>query len=125
MHQIFLDSETEGVLPVDVTNAFEQTDKQATFYNNTLTDTDQHLYRAKHPWEQSIVEVVRMHQKKALHVLGDPLLTAMHTLAISQLFIQQQKVISSDIKQVWFADDAPSAVAFYFCTTIVTLPQWL
>ena len=49
MHQIFLDPETEGVLLVDVTNAFEQKDKQETFYNITLTDTDQHLYVAKHP----------------------------------------------------------------------------
>ena len=49
MHQIFLDPETVGVLLVDVTNAFEQKDKQETFYNITLTDTDQHLYVAKHP----------------------------------------------------------------------------
>ena len=46
---------------------------------------------------------------------------AMYTLAISQLFIQQLKEISSDIKQVWFAD-APSAVAFYFQTTILIQP---
>ena len=45
--------------------------KQATFCNITLMDTDQHVYVAKHPWEQSIVEVVRIHQKKALHVQGD------------------------------------------------------
>ena len=49
MHQIFLDRETGGVLLVNVANAFEQKDKQATFYNITLTDTDQHLYVAKHP----------------------------------------------------------------------------
>ena len=125
MHQIFLDPETEGVLLVDVTNAFEQKDKQATFYNITLTNTDQHLYVSKHPWEQSMVEVVRMHQKKAAHMQGDPSLTGMHTLAICQFFIQQLKAISSDIKQVRFADDAPNAVTFYFFTTILTPPQWL
>ena len=45
---------------------------------------------------------------------GDPLSMAMYTLAMSQLFIRQLKAISYDIKQVWFADDAPSAVNFYF-----------
>ena len=34
---------------------------------------------------------------------------AKQTLATSQLYIQQLKAISSDIKQVWFADDSPSA----------------
>ena len=51
----------------------------------------------------------------------DLLSIAMYTLAISQLFIQQLKEISSDIKQVWFAD-APSTVAFYFRTTILMQP---
>ena len=56
---------------------------------------------------------------------GDPLSTAMQTLAKRQLFIQQMKAISSDIKQVWFAVDAPSAVTFYFWTTILIPPQWM
>ena len=50
---------------------------------------------------------------------------AMQTLAISQLFIQQLKATSPDIKQVWFVDDAPSAVTFHFRTTILIPPQWL
>ena len=40
----------------------------------------------------------------------DPL--SMYILAIRQFFIQQLEAISSDLKQVWFADDAPSAVTF-------------
>ena len=40
-------------------------------------------------------------------------------------YIRQLKAISSDIKQVWLADDAPSAVNPYFWTTILIPPQWL
>ena len=44
----------------------------------------------------------------------DTLSMAMYTLAIRQCIIQQLIPNSSDIKQLWFADDAPSAVTLYF-----------
>ena len=64
MHQIFLDPETEGVYLVDAANAFEHKQPDSNFlqYHYHLVYQRYWLTRiAKHPWEWSTVEAVKMH----------------------------------------------------------------
>ena len=104
-----LSPETEGVLLVDATNASEHKTKQATFYNilspslslsRILINTHSYVNTSG---ENALIEGIT-HARRSFvngHVHPGNKLTF--------LFTQQLKAISSDIKQVWFADDARSS----------------
>ena len=110
MRHMFQDSNTEGVLLVDATNAFNSINRQAALHNirmlcpplaQILINTYQSPITMIIPGKGEIASTEGTTQ-------GDPLGMAMYDLAITPLI---RKLHSScpEVSQIWFADDATSA----------------
>ena len=112
MRQIFQHNDTEGVLLVDATNAFNSINRQAALHNISvicppLAPMLINTYRA--PVRMVIVGSGELASTEGT-TQGDPLAMAMYALAITPL-IHQLSTKSPDVSQVWFADDAISAAS--------------
>ena len=112
MRHLFTDNDTEGVLLVDASNAFNTLNRKASLHNmhficpavtTILTNTYQSPVRmfinGKQKGEISSTEGTTQ---------GDPLAMAMHALAITPLILRLHDLCEG-VKQVWFADDATGA----------------
>lgn len=110
MRRIFEDSNTEAVLLVDATNAFNSVNRKTALHNISiicpaLTHILVNTYRA--PIRLFITGSGEIQSTEGT-TQGDPLAMAMYALAITPL-IDQLSSRSPDVHQVWYADDATSA----------------
>ena len=110
MRQIFEDSNTEAVLLVDATNAFNSINRKAALHNISiicppLAQILVNTYRA--PIRLFITGSGEIASTEGT-TQGDPLAMAMYALAITPL-IDQLSSRSPDVHQVWYADDTTSA----------------
>ena len=104
MHHVFEDAETEGVILVDATNAFNCLNRQTARLNI------KHLCPAL---SKVLINTYREHiylfidgesiTSQEGTTQGDPLAMAMYAVAITPLI---HRVANENMKQVWFADDA-------------------
>ena len=104
MHQVFESSETEAVILVDATNAFNSLNRQVALLNI------RHLCP---PLSKILINTYRedanlfidgetiMSQEGTTQ--GDPLAMAMYAIAVNPLIWQLKR---NSTKQIWFADDA-------------------
>ena len=104
MHQVFEDQETEGVILVDATNAFNCLNRQTALFNI------KHLCPAL---SKALINTYREHTQLLIDgevilsqegtTQGDPLAMAMYAVATTPLI---HRLADENIKQVWFAGDA-------------------
>ena len=110
MRKIFVDQDTEAVLLVDASNAFNSINRQAALHNISIMCP---------PLGQILINTYRSPIRLFVTgsgeiastegtTQGDPLAMAMYALAISPL-INKLKQLCPDVKQVWYADDATGA----------------
>ena len=107
MHQVFEDQETEGVILVDATNAFNRLNRQTALFNI------QHLCPTL---STALINTYREHTQLFIGgetilsqegtTQGDPLAMAMYAVATTPLI---HRLADENLKQVWFADDASAA----------------
>ena len=105
MRHVFSESNTEAVLLVDATNAFNQLNRQAALQN---------IMRLCPEMAPAIVNTYRSNAQLFIDgetilseegtTQGDPLAMAMYAIATVPLIHQLDA--SSSVRQVWFADDA-------------------
>ena len=105
MRHVFSESNTEAVLLVDATNAFNQLNQQAALQN---------IMRLCPEIAPAIVNTYRLNTQLFIDgetirseegtTQGDPLAMAMYAIATVPLIHQLDA--SSSVRQVWFADDA-------------------
>ena len=107
MKEIYSREDTEAILLVDATNALNAINRQAALHNirvicpavsTVLNNTYRAPVRLYNMGEGEIESTEGTTQ-------GDPLAMAMYALAATPL-ICRLKDMKSDVKQVWFADDA-------------------
>ena len=111
IREIFKNPESEAVLLVDATNAFNSLNRQAALHNITvscppLTQILINTYRAP------IRMIIPGNGEIAFTegtTQGDPLAMAMYALAITPLFTSCMRSSCPHVQQVWFADDATGA----------------
>ena len=107
MRDVFNADDSEGILLVDASNAFDSINRQAALHNISIL----------HPALSTVLQntysatvqlfVVREGEIPSTEgtTQGDPLAMAMYALAVVPLIAQLHAVVP-DAKQVWFADDA-------------------
>ena len=110
MRSIFQDSNTEGCLLVDASNAFNSLIRKAALHNVSvlcppLSPILINTYRA--PVRMIVVGSGEISSTEGT-TQGDPLAMAMYALAIVPL-IHKLRNNSPEVKQVWYADDAMGA----------------
>ena len=119
MRHIFQSPESEAVLLVDATNAFNSLYRQAALHNISvicppLAQILINTYRA--PIRLIVTGSGEIASTEGT-TQGDPLAMAMYALAITPL-IHQLSSRCSGVQQVWFADDATGA------STCTNLKSW-
>ena len=107
MHQVFEDSDAEGVILVDATNAFNCLNRQNALINiknlcPALSKVLINTYRQHIPL---FIDGESILSKEGV-TQGDPLAMAMYAVAITPLLY---RLTEEKLKQVWFADDASAA----------------
>ena len=107
MNDIWLDSSTDGILLVDASNAFNNLNRMVALHNITevcpsIATIIINTYRSDVP--MFIGGETILSQEGTTQ--GDPLAMAMYAIASAPLIQQLQ---TSDIHQIWFADDAAAA----------------
>ena len=112
MRRIFHHPDTEGVLLVDATNAFNTINRQAALHNisiicPSIAQILINTYRT--PVRMVIVGSGEIASTEGT-TQGDPLAMAMYSLAVTPL-IHQLRTNSPEVQQAWFADDATSAAS--------------
>ena len=119
MREIFTLDDTEAILLVDASNAFNAINRQAALHNiqvicpaisTILSNTYQVPVKLFITGEGEIASSEGTTQ-------GDPLAMAMYALAIRPL-IDTLRDSEPEARQVWFADDATAA------GKLATIPQW-
>ena len=110
MLSIFQDSNTEGCLLVDASNAFNSLNRKAALHNVSvlgppLSPILINTYRA--PVRMIVVGSGEISSTEGT-TQGNPLAMAMYALAIVPL-IHKLRNNSPEVKQVWYADDATGA----------------
>ena len=119
MRHIFQSPESEAVLLVDATNAFNSLNRLAALHNISVTCP---------PLAQILINTYRVPIRMIIPgsgeiastegtTQGDPLAMAMYSLAITP-FIHQLSSSCPGVQQVWFVDDATSA------STCTNLKSW-
>ena len=108
MRETFLDSDTEAILLVDASNAFNSLNRKAALLNIkhtclTLATILINIYR-----NSSKLVIDKLSLSSEGTTQGDPLAMPMYALAVVPL-IRQLKVKVPDASQVWYADDAAAA----------------
>ena len=110
MRKLFQHPETEGVLLVDVSNAFNSLNRRPALHNvSSLCPPLMHIltntYRV--PVRMIIAGSGEISSTEGT-TQGDPLAMAMYALATLPL-IRQLQDTTPTVQQVWYADDATSA----------------
>ena len=110
MKEIYSHDDTEAILLVDATNAFNVINRQAALHNiqvlcPSISTVLNNTYRA--PVRLFVMGEGEIESTEGT-TQGDPLAMAMYALAATPL-IRRLKEMKSDVKQVWFADDATAA----------------
>ena len=110
MKKIFQTAETEAVLLVDATNAFNSLNRKAALHNisiicPSLAMALVNTYRA--PVRLFITGSGEIASTEGT-TQGDPLAMAMYAIAITPL-IEQLRASCPEVYQVWYADDATGA----------------
>ena len=119
MSQIFQQPESEAVLLVDATNAFNTLNRMGALHNISVSCP---------PLAQILINTYRVPVRMIIPgngeisstegtTQGDPLAMAMYALAVSPLILQLRSRCPH-VKQVWFADDATGA------STCENLKSW-
>ena len=119
MREIFTFEDTEAILLVDASNAFNTINRQAALHNISvicpaIATILRNTYQA--PIKLFITGEGEINSSKGT-TQGDPLAMAMYALAIRPL-IDKLREAEPNAKQVWFADDATAA------GRLATLPRW-
>ena len=109
MRETFLDSDTEAILLVDASNAFNSLNRKAALLNikhtcPTLTTVLINIYRNS---SELVIDKLSLSSEEGT-TQGDPLAMPMYALAVVPL-ICQLKVKVPDASQVWYVDDAAAA----------------
>ena len=107
MYQVFEDSDAEGVILVDATNAFNCLNRQNALINiknlcPALLKVLINTYRQHIPL---FIDGESILSKEGV-TQGDPLAMAMYAVAVTPLIY---RLTEEKLKQVWFADDASAA----------------
>ena len=110
MKEIYSHDDTEAILLVDATNAFNVINRQAALHNiqvlcPSISTVLNNTYRT--PVRLFVMGEGEIESTEGT-TQGDPLAMAMYALAATPL-IRRLKEMKSDVKQVWFADDATAA----------------
>ena len=110
MRQIFQSDETDAVLLIDASNAFNRLNRQVALHNIQVTCPVIATYVINTYRQHSILYVAG--GKKMLSregtTQGDPLAMAWYSLSTTVL-IDSLRAKFSEVKQVWLADDASAA----------------
>ena len=110
MRQIFQNDETDAVLLIDASNAFNRLNRQVALHNIQVTCPVIATYVINTYREHSVLYVAG--GKKMLSregtTQGDPLAMAWYSLSTTVL-IDSLRAQFSEVKQVWLADDASAA----------------
>ena len=103
MRKIFLEDETEAILQIDATNAFNSLNRQATLHN---------IRRLCPPFATVLINTYREHTELFINgetilsqegtTQGDPLTMGMYALGTLPLIHE----LNLYARQVWFTDDA-------------------
>ena len=107
MKEIFTHDDTEAILLVDATNAFNVINCQAALHNiqvicPAISTILNNTYLELFIMGEGVIE------SSEGNTQGDPQAMAMYALAIKPL-IDKLRDFEPDVKQVWFADDATAA----------------
>jgi len=110
MKDFFDDSETEAILLVDASNAFNSINFQAALHNAQVICPPlyQILLNTCHSEVRMIIPLGGEILSSEGTTQGDPLAMSMYALAVVPL-IHDLKSRISEVNQVWFADDATGA----------------
>ena len=119
MREIFTFDDTEAILLVDASNAFNAVNRQAALHNiqvicPAISTILSNTYQV--PIKLFIVGEGEIDSSEGT-TQGDPLAMAMYALAIRPL-IDKLRDAEPNVRQVWFADDATAA------GRLATLCQW-
>ena len=119
MKKIYSQEDTEAVLLVDATNAFNSINRQAALHNiqklcpaiaTMLSNTYRSPVRLFIKGEGELTSTEGTTQ-------GDPLAMGMYALAVTPLICKLRET-KPEVKQVWFADDATAA------GKLISLREW-
>ena len=104
MRQVFESTQTEAVILVDASNAFNSLNRQAALHNiyHLCPSLSKVLINTYREDIQLFIDGDTLLSQEGT-TQGDPLAMAMYAIAVTPLIQQLQ---DSEIKQVWFADDA-------------------
>ncbi len=119
MKEIYSDKDTEAILLVDATNAFNTINRQAALHNirvicPAISTVLSNTYHS--PVKLFVTGGGEIESTEGT-TQGDPLAMAMYALAVTPL-IHRLREETPDAKQVWFADDATGAGRLRALTTI-------
>ena len=107
MSQVFDEEETNGILLIDVSNAFNQMNRAVTIYNIQITCIEMTRYIINTYRSPSRLCICRGGGGEILSQAGtthsDPLAMPWYSVSIS-ILIQSLRMIIPEVKQVWLAD---------------------
>ena len=104
MRQVFESSETEAVILVDATNAFNSLNRQAALLNiRHLCPPLSKILINRYREDAHLFIDGEMIMSQEGTTQGDPLAMAMYAIAVNPLICQLKR---NSMKQIWFADDA-------------------
>ena len=110
MKTIYAQDDTDAILLVDATNAFNTINRQAALHNigflcPSISCMLNNTYRA--PVKLFVIGGGEIESTEGT-TQGDPMAMAMYALAVTPL-IKRLREVEPDVKQIWFADDATAA----------------
>ena len=112
MSTIFKDEDTDAVLLVDATNAFNQLNRQAALHNiSVLCPSFSTILRNTYGTPIRLFVTGEGEISSTEGTTGDPLAMGMYAVAITPL-IHHLRQSKPDLLQDWFADDATAAGSF-------------
>ena len=116
MQQVFASSETEAIILVDATNAFNSLNRQTTLRNirHLCPPLSKILINTYREDVQLFIDGETLLSQEGT-TQGDPLAMAMYAVAVTPLFYRLKFEAT---RQVWFADDATAG------GKLVNLREW-
>jgi hypothetical protein len=122
MSEVFAEDETDGILLIDASNAFNQMNRSVAMHNIQITCKEISYYLIntyRSPSRLFICGGEILSQEGTTQ--GDPLATMPWYSVNTSTIIQSLRISIPDVKQVWLADDSagggmiPSLYSWYHC----------
>ena len=119
MSEIFAEDETDGILLIDASNAFNQMNRSVAMHNIQITcnEISQYLINTYRSPSRLFICGGGEILSQECTTQGDPLAMPWYSINTSTI-IQSLRLSSPDVKQVWLADDSAGG------GTIASLYSW-